>query len=462
MAWAVEIIQIAIFLLVFSYCILSLYYFDNWEMHICSDLAFYMGVPVSVAALFLLTQSTQAGAFAPVLFFIPFCTVLWWAYRKGVIFALYMGATACVPVVGAQRVIISAFSIFGEGTANEMQAQVSVLLAVLAGGMVFALFFRAVLRQNIDSIRQSKKFIWLVGVQMFILGYLFFVPRLYQGESFRVSIQVGQMITCLLLTALSYFVLYFGIRGIRAAEQSEQNKTLRRLIWQQGLHYKAYQNHVEELSRFRQEYKTLTHAINQYMEKGKTEKIKETLGEINSLAQKRIFSHKEYANSPLIDALLQNSADTCKEQNIRFKAGVFLPASVRAHEIALCEVLFDMFAFLQKMIEKTKDGQEKFFQARSSSNKNWATVKITASFGGELLYKENNWLFRYRGQDVEAFPLQATRGRLADMGGGLEFEVNKEEQTMSIHLHFKMQEEGTKRHTKENLVRFTNDTSSEN
>jgi len=106
------------------------------------------------------------------------------------------------------------------------------------------------------------------------------------------------------------------------------------------------------------------------------------LDEIHDTMQRDVLAQKTYSDNVILDAILQDAANSCEEKGIRFSAVAHLPDNIMT-ELDIVRVFSNI---LDNAIEACNklSGADRFIEITSDSNGDWINIEISNSFNGEL------------------------------------------------------------------------------
>ena len=103
------------------------------------------------------------------------------------------------------------------------------------------------------------------------------------------------------------------------------------------------------------------------------------LDDIHDTMQRDVLVHKAYSNNVLLDAILQDAANTCEEKSIRFSAVAHLPENISITDLDIVRIFSNVINNAIEACNKVS-GPEPFIEITSSGNPDWATIEVSNSF----------------------------------------------------------------------------------
>lgn len=187
------------------------------------------------------------------------------------------------------------------------------------------------------------------------------------------------------------------------------NEQLKRQIQ----YYQSYKDYTESLRNFRYDYKQKMTTVTHLMAENRMEEARKLILSINDDMSSKIDVHQEYSNDVLMDALLQDVANRCKDEQITFKAKLYIPKGVNLDEKGFCHV----FTIL------CETGIENNLEINDNRKLNISTMLKGSWLNITMVYpKGEERSLAIIGQEIQ------------NSGGFLNVEIEDEMQNIFIHL----------------------------
>ncbi len=146
---------------------------------------------------------------------------------------------------------------------------------------------------------------------------------------------------------------------------------------------------LEELRKFRHDYKNQLFGIAALLENGEYDRAKKYVSELTDKVEIRISNKCSYSDNLLIDAVLQKLAFVCEKEGICFEAAVIAGADFPLSDIDICSVFGNVAdnAF-EAVLKQNADNKERFIRFTTSRREKWLIITAENSFDGEVATDE--------------------------------------------------------------------------
>lgn len=314
---------------------------------------------------------------------------------------------------------------------------------VLALGIMLtynALFRRVVAPElKMEKLYRSREQLRFVAIfQITLLGYLLFVNL---GRYYSVDLpwyKMTYIVSCVICFVAQSFLVKHGIKICILLESEMHNRLLQQQLARQLQHYNAYQKYTESFRAFKHDYKNMMITVKALLSSGEYDQAERMLDTVHDTMQKQVLIHKTYSNHIILDAVLQDAANMCDEQTIRFSAMVFIPAELNISDIDIVRIFSNLTDNAIEACTKVAEVSERFLTISSNLQKGigWLTVEITNSFNGQLKMRHRMPESTKENREIHGIGLSVIEDSVKDLGGVMKIDVNRQENIFTVKLLF--------------------------
>jgi len=311
-------------------------------------------------------------------------------FRGNRVQCLYAGSIYVFSLYSSRGVVMSVFSVaLDTSIENVLQYEVYyhliISIAVLLS-MLASLFLRKAIVPD-DKARRllnNRGQLRLVVICLvFQLGFLIIINdgRYHNDipQTWFSSLYLG---ACIISKLCLMFVFSHTSRATELIEYELHTRILQEQLSRQMRHYQSYCRFTESYRAFRHDYENMMTSVKTLLRNQEYDKAVRMLDEIHDTMQRDVLAQKTYSDNVILDAILQDAANSCEEKGIRFSAVAHLPDNIMT-ELDIVRVFSNI---LDNAIEACNklSGADRFIEITSDSNGDWINIEISNSFNGEL------------------------------------------------------------------------------
>lgn len=305
--------------------------------------------------------------------------------------------------------------------------------------LVYNGFFRHVIapQSQMEKFYRSKEQVRFVAIfQTGLLAYLLFVNL---GRYYGVDLQwykITYIVSCVICFASQSLLTKRGIRMSTLLEFELHNQFLQKQLRIQLRHYNAYQKYTESFRAFKHDYKNMMASVKSLLSAGEYQKAERMLDTIHDTMQKQVLVHKTYSNQIILDAILQDVANMCEEQETLFSAMVYIPKALNISDINGIRIFSNLTNNAVEACAKVTPESERFITITSGINtsNDWLKVEISNSFNGELNVRNGIPESTKANKDFHGIGLTIVTEIIEHLGGVINIDADQEKKVFTVTL----------------------------
>lgn len=229
------------------------------------------------------------------------------------------------------------------------------------------------------------------------------------------------------------FVFHHTAKVVELLEYELHTRKLQEQLASQMRHYQAYHRFTESYRIFRHDYKKMMTSVKVLMNNKEYEKAARMLDDIQDTMQREVLIHKTYSDNMLLDAILQDAANSCGEKSIRFSAHALLPKDVRMSELDIVRIFSNTMDNAIEACSKISD-KERFIEIASAGSREWATIEIANSFNGELSLSGGEPATTKEDKEIHGLGLRIIKETVEGLGGLVIMDPDQENRIFKIRI----------------------------
>lgn len=200
-------------------------------------------------------------------------------------------------------------------------------------------------------------------------------------------------------------------------------------------YYSTQAQTLEEMRRFRHDYKNQLAGLKVFIDSGEYERASEYLAGIATRFDGARSKTRAYSDNMLADAILQNLARRCEAENIAFEANVMIGSEIPLKDFDLCTVLCNLADNAFEAASRSKENR--FITFTGSRRVKWLTLTAENSYDGVLLTDKSGIVTRKSDRVSHGLGLKSIRAIVeAVPGASVRIEPNPTEKVFHISLIF--------------------------
>lgn len=438
---------IPIVIVLMYYLIFMLYYRKQFPTPNNKGIQIFLSLLIVFAAhVFLNTQTLRVFRIpivtTSIILGIYFSTTMNW--RQAII-----GGSFCVLTAYCSRgIFISICWFVFQGWDTYLQTNEYYGLTMLV--LPFAFLFYLTLRRAIFSDDKVKRFLNNSGQLKLIIVYEIIATinlmninlgrdlfDIWYSESsltphgiWGLKVSIGSFVLTLVMLL---YTVYQSIQNTELLEYRFRVQTLETQYEQQLRHYKSYQKYTESFRVFKHDYKAMMVSLKALLRAQENERAIQLLDELYNDMQKRVEVHKTYSDNVILDAMLQDAANICKEKQIRFLFNVFVPHNTHLSKMDAIRIFSNITKNAIEACEKLPVSQ-RFLNIVTKKDDQWFTLEVVNSYDGTLLISKGN-LMTTKAEEGHGLGIGIIEDITQKLGGFVIYDSDTKRKTFLIRVH---------------------------
>lgn len=253
---------------------------------------------------------------------------------------------------------------------------------------------------------------------------------------------VSHLCLCLLLYGGIWLLAkYYAI--VSSISETKKNDSRKREARYYN-YYIAQAKTLEEMRRFRHDYKNQLSGLKVLIDSGEFERASEYLSGIASRFDGMNKNAVSYSDNMLADAVLQSLARRCETAKVSFSGNLYIGKEIPLADSDLCTVLSNLadnaFEAVQKILP-----EQRFISFTGSRRVKWLTVMVENSYDGVLLTNRDGIVTRKEDSVMHGLGLKSVCSIVESVpGASVRIEPSGEEKIFRVTLMFprRMEESG--------------------
>lgn len=301
----------------------------------------------------------------------------------------------------ANLCILSAYSFRGMFTAlsafllqkrqGDLLLHTDFYYAVSIFAVPATLGFFLLVRKRIFTDQQIKRLLEhseqlknIVAYEVMVMIYFTIVN---QGRYFspNVSWFTGISLGASILTlGALFYSTYQSIKAIELMEYKWRSKALQEQFTRQLKHYEAYEEFTESYRTFKHDYRALMHSLKTLIARNENEQAIQLMESIDDSIQSQGNKFRTYSDNAVLDAMLHDLTNICKENQISLSMKVFAPYNARLSLLDAVRIFSNLTINAVEACCKLPV-TERFIEVMSYYEQDWTTLQVTNSFDGHVI-----------------------------------------------------------------------------
>ena len=364
-------------------------------------------------------------------------------YKMNFMQLLFEGSYFVAGIYWARGIALPLFALLLDQSVQESRQNSFYYILAWIISLVIMYFHHEIFRRIIAPPEKMGKLyrnngqLQLVAIfQTLLLGYMLFINL---GRYYGVDLpwyKITYIVSCIICFAAQFFLVKSGIKTSTLLESEMHNRLLRKQLSRQLQHYNAYKKYTESFRAFKHDYKNMMTSIKSLLSAGEYTKAERMLDTIHDTMQKQVLVHKTYSNHIMLDAVLQDAANMCDEQSIRFSAMVYIPEGINMSDIDIVRIFSNLTDNAVEACTKIPSEYNRFFSITSSLNEmhNWLIIEMSNSFNGEIKIRNRKPASTKENIEIHGIGLSVVSDTIENLGGIMKIYVNKKKNIFTIKI----------------------------
>jgi sensor histidine kinase regulating citrate/malate metabolism len=150
-------------------------------------------------------------------------------------------------------------------------------------------------------------------------------------------------------------------------------------------HDSSHRKDTEDFRKFKHDYKDMMISVKTLIRNGKNDEALQLMDEIYDTMQAAVSPHRVYSDHVIIDAILQDTANTCAAKQIEFSARVPFPPKDVLTDLDKVRIFTNIIHNAVEACEKLPDGA-RYIKIASNYSDDWLFIQIINSYDGKSAY----------------------------------------------------------------------------
>lgn len=314
--------------------------------------------------------------------------------------------------------------------------------AVTLLALPLALFLWGGLRRTILPDNKVKVFLYSGGPLKLVVVYelvaSFNLAILNFGRYLSLNNLLWYMGTVLgtdiLTLGMLIYLTYQSIKSIELLKYKYKNEMLEQQYDRQLRHYKSYQKYTESFRKFKHDYKSMMTSLKVLIRIQEDEKAIQLIDDIYDEMQVKVQVHKKYSDNIVLDAMLQDLANTCDENKIRYTFRAFVPHNTK---LVLLDAIRVFSNITNNAVEACQrvPAEERFIEITSRVNQQWIVLEVVNSYDGNLSMESGRFNTVKNEKENHGMGLNIVNDIVENLGGFVLYDVNNERKSFAVRIH---------------------------
>ncbi|QOV18539.1 sensor histidine kinase [Blautia liquoris] len=242
------------------------------------------------------------------------------------------------------------------------------------------------------------------------------------------------LVTDVLTLGMLVFTIYQSIRSIELLDYKYKSRMLEQQYARQLRHYNSYQKFTESFRKFKHDYKSMMTSLKVLIREQQNEDAIQLIDDIYDEMQEKVQVHRKYSDNVVLDAMMQDLANVCEENNIRYKFHVFTPPNTKVLSLNEIRVLSNISHNAVEACKKVPQ-DERFIEITSSLNQQWLVLEAVNSYNGELLMEDGKLKTVKDEKEEHGLGLDIVKEIVEHAGGFVLYDHDSENKTFLLRIH---------------------------
>ena len=362
-----------------------------------------------------------------------------WLFQGNQLQTFFVGCVYMFSLYSSRGIVMSIYAIVLHSSIEDVLQQKPYYQTIFALAVLLSILLSQFIRKVVTPDARARHLLSNKSQLKFVVIYLFiqlvFLTLINDGrfhESSQSWLSSLYLIACVISKLWLMFVLNHTAKVAELFEFELHTRQLQEQLSRQMRHYQSYRRFTESYRAFRHDYKKFMTSLKTLLHSQEYEQAIRMLDSIHDTMQKEVQIHKTYSDNVLLDAILQDAANTCVEKGIRFSAVTHLPDSLSMSELDIVRVFTNIIDNAIEACMKVSD-PGRFIEITSSGTPDWAAIEVSNSYN-ELLLKDGELETTKESKDFHGLGLKIIRQTIEGMGGLTFIETDQEKKIFKIKL----------------------------
>ena len=150
--------------------------------------------------------------------------------------------------------------------------------------------------------------------------------------------------------------------------------------------YESMAQNIQHASAIRHEFKNNIIAMDLMYKQGKTDELGRYIENLNK--QFSEFKTLQYTENFTINAIVLNAADKARQQDINFRANIYVPKVLNISDEDLCSLIINMLDNSIEACENMPEGKKRFIEFNANLNKGFLNIRCKNSYSSPVMISD--------------------------------------------------------------------------
>lgn len=188
--------------------------------------------------------------------------------------------------------------------------------------------------------------------------------------------------SCLLTIGVLTYQINYAIHGAMLQNYQVRNKQLEEQYAIQLRHYHSYQQLMNNYRAFKHDNTAFLAALKALVIKGENAEAIKFLDQIEAVNERVSDVHKKYSDSVILDAMLLNLDDLCRENHIRLTLRMSVPRGTALSQMEAIRILDNATRNAVEACLKLPE-KDRYIEISSPSRPGWVCMEIVNAYNGQ-------------------------------------------------------------------------------
>lgn len=312
--------------------------------------------------------------------------------------------------------------------------------AMTLPALFIALLFFALLRRTILPDQKLKKFLDNQSQLKFVVVYELVAAvnlmtinagrQLTPNNFWYMAVALG---ACVLTLGVLVFAIYQSVQSTELLEFQFSNEMLEQQYAQLLRHYKSYQKYTKSFQEFKHDYSAMMASVKQLIRAGEGAQAIRLMDGIYDEMQEKVQVHKEYSDHVVLDALLQDLAIICDENEIKFSFQVFAPLGTDLSLLDAVRVFSNITTNAVEACVKLPVS-DRFLSVASRIEQQWVVLEVVNSYDGEAVFQNGKPVTTKAQKDHHGLGLEIVNEIAEKLGGFVLYDSDTEKSSFIVRV----------------------------
>lgn len=239
---------------------------------------------------------------------------------------------------------------------------------------------------------------------------------------------------CSLTVGMLFYIMIYSIRSIELTEYKWSTKLLEEQNALQLRHYMSYEKYIENFRAFQHDHKRIMPLLKILIENDEKTEALNLIKEASAARDEIICLQNVYSNEPIPDAILQEIAWQCEEENIRFQCEAIFPLFTELSTVDALRIITNLSSNAIEACLKVPP-EERFLNISCWSKGEWATLKMSNSYDGMVVWEGDRPTSRKKDKNNHGLGISSVVNIVEKMGGLLVFNSDQKRKIFAVTVH---------------------------